>query len=659
MRRENAGFRTGFVSEEGTKLLNRDYFAYVEMDDYACYVAADSLDDEKEENSAKVVVECILREFTEHPTMRSFTLKRMIRKAHRELLRNSRGLRLRACVSVAVTNYVKCRYLTVGNSRFALLRNDRFLYESKDQSLTENLVQQEAIPRDKAAIHEERNNLYSYLGQNNGRIDIQVSRKRKLANGDILLLYTRGIWENCNYVELKDAAKDASTPQEMADNVEELILGRQNGEIDNYTLAVTFVDKVYLNPKKRWSVKQVLAIVIPILIVLLILGITLFVRYRIRSGWKKDMQQHRESADQYIAYDNYEPAVEEYKQSIELAKKLKDEESQEESERRRLLAEQILLADQAMEDGDYNKALELYGKAKELSGQTGGSGADHIKEQCDRIAKYQELYELLESAETKESYGDYAGAASLYQQAKKTASELYDQDARKEALNKQREAEESLEQMRQEQMAEMEQKIQQTIEDEKVAQELEDQSLMNDKKNALELESKGNELMNNEDYVSAIPYFQTAKSMYASLGMEDRAAVLEEQIEASEKLAKEAKRKAEEEAQKQSQEEKEAAEAKAAADEARQAVQEMKDAEKDKALEEAKEAAKEAQKAAEENKKAAEENKKAAEENKKAAEEAKKAAEEAQKALEEAKKAEDDKNTEEDEDAKGEGQKGE
>ncbi len=610
MRRENAGFRTGFVSEEGTKLLNRDYFAYVEMDDYACYVAADSLDDEKEENSAKVVVECILREFTEHPTMRSFSLKKMVRKAHRELLGNRQGLRLRACVSIAVTNYVKCRYLTVGNSRFALIRNDRFLYESKDQSLTENLVQQEAIPRDKAAIHEERNNLYSYLGQNNGRIDIQLSRKRKLANGDILLLYTRGIWENCNYVELKDAAKDVSTPQDMADNVEELILSRQNGEVDNYTLAVTFVDKVYLNPKKRWSLKKVLAIVIPILIVLLILGITLFVRYRIRSGWKKDMQQHRESADQYVTYDNYEPAVEEYKQAGELAKKLKDAKSQEEAENLCLLVEQILLADQAMEEGDYNKALELYEQAGELSSRSGGIGADHIKEQCDRIGKYQELYELLESAENKENYGDYAGAAELYKKAKGIASGLYDQDARKEALEKQREAEEALEKLRQEQMAALEEKIQKSIEDEKVAQELADQELMNDKKNALELESKGNELMNQEDYVSAIPYFETARSMYENLGMEDRAAVLEEQIEACKKLAEEAKRKAAEEAEKESAEKQAADDAKAAAEEARKAIQDMKDAEKDKALEEARKAAEEARKAAEEAKKAAEEKKK-------------------------------------------------
>lgn len=610
MRRENAGFRTAFVSEEGTKLLNRDYFAYVEMDDYACYVAADSLDDEKEENSAKIVVECILREFTEHPAMNAASLKRMIKKAHRELLGNPKGLRLRACMSMVVTNYVKCRYLIVGNTRFALLRNDRLLYESKDQSLTENLVERDTIPRDKAAIHEERNNLYSYLGQVNGRMQIQVSGKRKLMNGDILLLYTRGIWENCDRVDLKDAAKEVSTPQEMADNLEELILCGQKEEIDNYTLAVTFVDKVYLNPKKRWTLKKVLAIVIPVMIVLLVLGITLFIRFRIRSGRERDMQQHREAADQYTTYDNYASAAEEYKQCAELAKKLKDQQSQEEAENRRLLAEQILLADQAMADQDYIKALELYEKARELSNQCGGVGAAHIKEQLTKIADYQELYELLESAENKENYGDYAGAVELYKKAKGIASGLYDQDARKEALDKQRTAEEALEKLRQEQMAELEEKIQKSIEEEKVAQELADQELMNDKKNALELESKGNELMNQEDYVSAIPYFETAVSMYENLGMDERAAVLKEQIEACKKLAEEAKRKAAEEAEKQSKEDKAAEEAKAAAEEARKAAQELKDAEKDKAAEEAKKAAEEAKKAAEEAKKAAEENKK-------------------------------------------------
>ena len=35
MRRINSEFRTRFMSEEGQKLSNRDYFGYAEMDDFA------------------------------------------------------------------------------------------------------------------------------------------------------------------------------------------------------------------------------------------------------------------------------------------------------------------------------------------------------------------------------------------------------------------------------------------------------------------------------------------------------------------------------------------------------------------------------------------------------------------------------------------------
>ncbi|MBA8895164.1 hypothetical protein B0I61_000503 [Clostridium saccharobutylicum] len=41
MRKLNSKFETSFISEEGTYLQNKDYFAFVELDNYACYVIAD------------------------------------------------------------------------------------------------------------------------------------------------------------------------------------------------------------------------------------------------------------------------------------------------------------------------------------------------------------------------------------------------------------------------------------------------------------------------------------------------------------------------------------------------------------------------------------------------------------------------------------------
>ena len=209
MRRINSEFQTVNMSEEGQKLSNRDYFGYVEMDDFACYVLADSLDGDSSINSAKLVVESIIRDFTEVPSMGKGRLKRMAHRAHTELLRQKAGMHLKASAVVAVTDYQKIRYVYVGNSRYYLIRNDRILEKTTDQSLTSNLVEAEKITLDQAAAHEERNNLYSFLGER-GTPKIQISKKRKLENGDVFLLLTRGVWEQCPDEKLLEIIRDAA-----------------------------------------------------------------------------------------------------------------------------------------------------------------------------------------------------------------------------------------------------------------------------------------------------------------------------------------------------------------------------------------------------------------------------------------------------------------
>ena len=190
MRRINSNFRTGFISEEGQKISNRDYFGYVEMDNFACYVLADSLDGETRSNSAQFVVESLIRSFGENPTLRKGKLKKYIQNAHRELRKMRGGMHLKASVVLAVTDYKKLRYCYVGNSRLYLLRNPRFLIQTKDQSLTRSLIDDRKIPLDQAAQHEERNNLYSYLGGKETPRPV-ISKKIRLEDGDVLEIMTR------------------------------------------------------------------------------------------------------------------------------------------------------------------------------------------------------------------------------------------------------------------------------------------------------------------------------------------------------------------------------------------------------------------------------------------------------------------------------------
>ena len=75
MRKQNSTFKTGFISEAGSELKNHDYFAFVELEDYACYVIADGLNDMPDADSARLATQAIILAFQASPSMR----KRAIR----------------------------------------------------------------------------------------------------------------------------------------------------------------------------------------------------------------------------------------------------------------------------------------------------------------------------------------------------------------------------------------------------------------------------------------------------------------------------------------------------------------------------------------------------------------------------------------------------
>lgn len=533
MRRSNSEFRTGFLSEEGQELNNRDYFGYAEMDDYACYVLADSLDEEPLSNSAQTAVESLIRSFGEHPSMSRGRLKKYMHTAHRELKKQRGGMRLKASVVMAVTDYRKIRYCHAGNSRFYLMRNGRFFLKTRDQSLTGNLIREKKLSVDRAAAHEERNNLYSCLGGRH-RPELQVSKKHLLADGDTLYLMSRGVWEACKDQELLDISKDAKEPTDILEQVEDLILGKQETyQIDNYTLAVTFIDKVYRSPKKKVSVKTVLMIAVPLLLAAGGISLGLWLRHRNIRGREESLAQCMESGEAYVRYDNYVRAAEEYTEAKKLADGLKNTEISEESGQYQKLSEQICLADEALREEEYQKAQELYWKARDLSWEAGNVGKAYIESRLEETEGHLELLDLMELGARREESGDRDGAIEAYKEARKKAAALYDADIKAEALEKQAALEAQIAEEKQEE--ESERKAEEEQEKALLAEqrELENEQKSNDQKNAIDLENKGNELLAEGKYDNAITYYRTAQSIYERLELSDRAAALEEKIAAA------------------------------------------------------------------------------------------------------------------------------
>ena len=526
MRRINSEFQTLHISEEGQKLSNRDYFGYVEMDDFACYVLADSLDEEPSVNSARLVVDSIIRDFTEAPTMRKRAVRRYIIRAHKELMAQREGMHLKASVVVAVTDYRKLRYYHAGNSRLYWIRNARIMEQTKDQSLTQNLLEQGKIPMDEAAAHEERNNLYSFLGER-GTPKVEVSRKKKLENGDIFALLTRGVWEQCSEQEFLQITNDAKEPKDILDQTEDFVLkDQENRKIDNYSLAVTFVNKVYQSPKKPVSIKKIIMIALPILLVVTVMGVTLYMRHRSIRTKTENMLQYMESGETYLGLNNYQKAAEEYEEARTLARSLKRSEEQEESDRYIKLAEQIMLADEALSGEEYQKAQDLYLAAREMSVETGNTGLQYIEGQLDRVLRHVKVFDLIAQGERKQEYGNLEGAIALYKEAKEMSEALYFSEGKAEALRLQMEAEEALDQKKMEEEAHLQDQINQEVANRAV----ENEQKSNDQQSAMDIENQGNALLAEGFYEEAITFYQTAQALYSKLEMDELAEGIEAKI---------------------------------------------------------------------------------------------------------------------------------
>ncbi len=188
------------------------------------------------------------------------------------------------------------------------------------------------------------------------------------------------------------------------------------------------------------------------------------------------------------------------------------------------LAEQILLADGSLSDGEYEKAQGLYLTAREMSEEAGNVGKAYIDSQLDRAKDYIEVYDLIGLGEKKEEYGNLPGAIEAYREAKKKAADLYYSEGKAEALEKQAAAEEKLEksqmedvERRQKQEDDAAAEVAKQQAESEASRELDNQQKANDQQNAVELENKGNELMAQGQYESAITFYQTAQAIYIRL----------------------------------------------------------------------------------------------------------------------------------------------
>lgn len=434
MRKYNSCFKTAFISEAGNRLKNNDYFGFVELDRYACYVIADGITDMRNSESAKVAIEAVINAFQEAPGISRGKIKSYLKSANEELLKGRSYEKLKASVTVVVTDYQKCRYGYAGNTRFRLYRNGRNIRASFDMSLSRDLVKEEKLTEDKVAQHEERNNLYSYFGRK--RFNPFVSGKIKLVNGDIITLYTRGIWENVDEGELSDVFAEAGNePLAECDKVEDLLLSRQPENLDNYTFAVIYIDKVFIDPNRKKRIKKIVIISLVILVLILAVFLIIFLWRRDRARKREDMERYFSNTETYIEDNNFIRAEEECEKALELAEKLNDTELADRYNSYLICMEAVISADDYYAEGDYSEAKEAYLTAKARVRYADNAGLAYIENRLLKIGEYEEVFDSISLGDSLLELDNYELAEEEYLEAKKKAAAIYYDEGKQQALD--------------------------------------------------------------------------------------------------------------------------------------------------------------------------------------------------------------------------------
>ena len=513
MRKQNSEFKTAFTSEADCDLKNTDFFGFVELDDYACYVVADGIDDQMDAVSARLAVAAAISAFSEAPSMGKRALRTCLRAANNALIQETGSKRkLKASVIIVVTDYVKLRYGQAGNVRLRLYRNGFIKYQSMDQSLTLDMVKEEKVEPDKVAIHEERNNLYAYLGQEK-EFHPYISKKIKLANTDAIALYTRGIWENIDEGELCDVYAEASNePQELVDNVEEMLLSRQPQDLGKYTFVTLFVNKVFIDPNKKRRIRRVVMVIAIILIVIIVAIVVLTILHNRRVKKREQMEAGYLDTIEYIQIDNYVRAQECCEDALDLAEDLKDRTMMKELGDYKKLIESVLTAQEHMDAQRYTDAQKAYREAAVRSVYVDSLGLDYINDRLALTADYITIYDLISLGDTLALNLQYDKAEEKYLEAKAVAGKIYFDDGRKSAID-------ALEKLYADQKAEKE------------AEEADRKEQLDQQTAGANYMVQGDVAFAQGDYEGAKVYYLSAQQMYSEMDDQTQRLAAEEKLQ--------------------------------------------------------------------------------------------------------------------------------
>ena len=357
---------------------------------------------------------------------------------------------------VVISNYNSFLYGNVGNTRLYHLRGGYVISQSRDDTIAQLLVDENALDMNDMKYHRQRNDLLQAIGDF-GKIKPNIIKNPvTLQENDMLCLTTIGFWENIDEREMEVEISRYPNKDSLLRSLEHKVMATIRESVENYTFALVNVEKVASpepveKDKKKFWIKVGL---ISLAVLVIILSLT-FWNISKRNNIIKRAAVYEEQANDDIVKKDFNNAIESFKLEKAELEKLKPKSrgiigfftgangKRADAEKRisavntkisqtsklQKAFQDINEANQLFNSGNYDEASRKYQEAKyvleENTYKKDELNTDEVLTTLNaRIDSSSKLKEAL-AIETSGNQAFSAGNYNLAKENYKTASELY------------------------------------------------------------------------------------------------------------------------------------------------------------------------------------------------------------------------------------------
>jgi len=228
------------LSKKGGRRRNEDHVAYEECNKCGCFLVADGLGGHQGgEVASKTACEGVLEAFRQSPGTSADQLKGYLEHAGRQMesLRTEAMMKdsAKTTLVVLLIDGSQAIWAHIGDSRLYRFKWGRVVFQTRDHSLPQRLVDIGEITPEQIRMHEDRNRLTSvFEGNDTSRFTV-LDSPLPVERGDAFLLCSDGFWDYVYEEEMESDLSSSDKPAAWLSKMQKRLLKRVDQEHDNYS----------------------------------------------------------------------------------------------------------------------------------------------------------------------------------------------------------------------------------------------------------------------------------------------------------------------------------------------------------------------------------------------------------------------------------------